>query len=73
MYFRDSFLHHAGRGGGLSPLIPLDPASKYPGSPLMPTKPVRITKAEWLCLGGLTNPKLSRRQTKQGAWTYWRI
>lgn len=32
----------------------------------------RITKNQWLALGGLSNPRLSRKQSKRGGWQYYR-
>jgi hypothetical protein len=33
---------------------------------------IRITKKHWQAMGGLENPKLSRRQLRNGAWSYFR-
>jgi hypothetical protein len=41
----------------------------------MSTGLIRITKREWLALGGLTNPKLSRRYVGRkgaGRWAYFK-
>lgn len=33
----------------------------------------RITKAEWYKLGGFANSKLFRKQSRGGAWRYYRL
>lgn len=33
----------------------------------------RITKAEWYELGGFANSKLFRKQSRGGAWRYYRL
>lgn len=33
----------------------------------------RITKREWYALGGLANSKLFRKQSRGGAWRYYRL
>jgi len=33
----------------------------------------RITKAEWYELGGFANSKLFRKQSRGGAWLYYRL
>lgn len=33
---------------------------------------VRLTKREWYALGGLAEPGLFRKQSKGGAWRYYR-
>jgi hypothetical protein len=35
------------------------------------TKKERITKEEFRALGGLSNPKLFRLQSRGGAWRYY--
>lgn len=32
----------------------------------------RLTKAQWYTLGGLAKPGLFRKQSKGGAWRYYR-
>lgn len=32
----------------------------------------RLSKAEWIALGGLRNTALYRKQSKGGAWRYYR-
>lgn len=33
----------------------------------------RISKKHWQAMGGLENPRLSRRQTRKGVWQYFRL
>jgi hypothetical protein len=34
---------------------------------------LKITKGEWQAMGGLSNPSLFRKQSKNGAWRYYKI
>lgn len=36
------------------------------------TRKERLTKAEWYAAGGLATPGLFRKQSKGGAWHYFR-
>ena len=33
----------------------------------------RITKKEWFALGGFTNSEIFRKQSRGGAWRYYRL
>ena len=35
-------------------------------------KPFKIDKKTFYYEGGLTNPKLFRKQLKSGSWSYWK-